>query len=175
MSGGGTSWQTSHTRTLTISELAGEYVPRLCEFLSAVLTSAGEEEVARLAHASEHAERRGQKDRSRTPMKPSALARGARRQPASARAPFLTAAHARITLAPPDASAPTTPLRTASTASLLHCISSSLPSLLLPSSCTAAGTQPDCAAPRAPHHPHDARRTTHCHTISPQSPRARPS
>eukprot|EP00966_Prymnesium_polylepis_P336970 7391835-Prymnesium_polylepis.1 len=113
--------------------------------------------------------------RSRTPMKPSALARGARRQPASARAPFRTAPHARLTLASPDASAPTAPLRTASTASLLHCISSLLPSLLLPSSCTAAGTQPDCAAPRAPHHPHDARRTTRCHTISPQSPRARPS
>ena len=108
-------------------------------------------------------------------MKPIALARGARRQPASARAPHRTAPHARLTLASPDASAPTTPLRTASTASLLHCISSSLPSLLLPSSCTAAGTRPDRAAPRAPHHPHDARRTTHCHATSPQSPRARPS
>jgi hypothetical protein len=40
------------------------------------------------------------KVRSRTPMKPSALARGARRQPASACAPFRTAAHARFTLAP---------------------------------------------------------------------------
>ena len=108
-------------------------------------------------------------------MKPSALACGARHQPASARAPFRTAPHARLTLASPDASAPTTPLRTASTASFLHCISSSLPSLLLPYSCTAAGTQPDRAALRAPHHPHDARRTTHCHTISTQSPRARPS
>ena len=73
------------------------------------------------------------------------------------------------------ASAPTPSLRTASTASLPHCILSSLPSLPLPSSCTAAGTQPDRAAPRAPHHPHDARHTTHCRTIFPQSPRARSS
>ena len=101
--------------------------------------------------------------------------RGTLRQPASARAPPRTAAHARLTLASPDASAPTTPLRTASTASLLHCISSSLPSLLLPSSCTTARTQPDRTAPRAPHHPLDTRRTNALPRISSRSPRAQPS
>ena len=85
-------------------------------------------------------------------------------------------AHRRLcTRSSAHASAPTPSLRTASTASLPHCILSSLPSLPLPSSCTAAGTQPDRAAPRAPHHPHDARHTTHCRTIFPQSPRARSS
>jgi hypothetical protein len=55
------------------------------------------------------------------------------------------------------------------------CISSSLPSLLLPSSCTTARAQPVRAAPRAPHHSRDARRKTHRHADSPRDPRAQPT